>query len=169
MNFPRFISSDKLTWTKHVKEALLVFDFPSGYIVEPSENLYLWQKPVHCFYIWAAEPMLVWRLVAGPAAVTAKLNCLQRLEHACSPPRLSRKFCFPSISPLHFVVRPEAKASIRRLWDSGLWSGRCSDVGCPNNGIETSFILFSQMKQDKMIPMIAFGTPIKAENPWREH
>jgi hypothetical protein len=71
--------------------------------------------------------------------------------------------------PLSFRGAAEAKASLHRLGDSGLWSGRCSDVGCPNNGIETCFILFSQMKQDEMIPMIAFGTPIKAMIPWREH
>lgn len=63
----------------------------------------------------------------------------------------------------------DAKASIHRLGNSGLWSGRGSDVECPNNGIETGFILFSQMKQDKMIRMIAFGTSIKVEIPWRGH
>jgi hypothetical protein len=71
------------------------------------------------------------------------------------------------IPPLHFAPRAEANDSTHRLGDSGLWSCRGSDVGGPDNGIETCFILFSQMKQDKMIGMIAFGTPIGI--PWRGH
>jgi hypothetical protein len=73
------------------------------------------------------------------------------------------------LPPLHFGVRVEAKSSIHRLEDSGLRYGKGSDVGCPNNGIGICFILFSQMRQDKMIQMIAFGTPIKLEISWSGH
>lgn len=73
------------------------------------------------------------------------------------------------LPPLHFAARVEAKASIHKLGDSGLRYGRGSDVGSPNNGIGIGFILFSQMRQNRMIPMIAFGTPIKVDISWSGH
>jgi hypothetical protein len=68
------------------------------------------------------------------------------------------------------AAETEVKASPYRLRGIGLQTGRNSDVGDAQilaQLMELDSVF--QMSQDKMIPMIAFGTPYKVEIPLHEH
>jgi hypothetical protein len=60
------------------------------------------------------------------------------------------------------VAEAEARASAHRLRGKGVWSGRSS---CVSNAeildrlMKSDFVF--NMSQDEMIPMIAFGPPLK--------